>query len=177
MQLNIREETQADHRKVEAVVRAAFENAEHTSGDEVGLVHRLRKSKAFVPAFSLVAEIGKEIVGHIMLTRLEIVGDDGAVQESLSLAPVSVLPAYQRRGIGGKLIERVHAIAKQAGERSIVLVWHPTYYPRFGYQRASRWGLRATFTVPDEAFMAIELVPGGLNGARGVIRYPPEFGI
>jgi len=55
------------------------------------------------------------------------------------------------------------------------LLGHSEYYPRFGYSRASKWGIKAPFEVPDEAFMAIELIEGSLNGVAGVVKYPPEF--
>lgn len=70
---------------------------------------------------------------------------------------------------------RAHAEARSLGHKSIVLLGHPSYYPRFGYQRASTWNITAPFDVPDEAFMAVELVPHGLKGVSGVVEYSKPF--
>jgi predicted N-acetyltransferase YhbS len=133
-------------------------------------VNRLRKSPAFIPELSLVAENNGNILGHILFTKIKIGGCP-----SLTLAPVAVLPAYQKQGIGGKLIEEGHRIARELGYGSIILVGHPDYYPRFGYTPASKWNIQAPFEVPDEAFMVLELREDGLKGISGMIEFAPEF--
>ena len=97
----IRQEQPADHEAVYQVVKEAFANAEHTDGHEQDLVVALRKSRSFIPELSLVAVEDEKIAGHILFTRA-VVGH-GSV---LALAPLSVLPAYQGRGIGLSLIAR-----------------------------------------------------------------------
>jgi predicted N-acetyltransferase YhbS len=96
-------------------------------------------------------------------------------QPSLALAPVAVLPEYQNQGIGGKLIMEGHRLARELGYGSVIVVGHPAYYPRFGYKPASRWNITASFEVPDEAFMALELLEGGLKDVSGEIEYVKEF--
>ena len=122
----------------------------------------------------MVAEINDQIVGHILVTALIIKGSE-KVTQSLSLAPVSVLPDFQNQGIGGKLIEEAHRIAKYLGYSSVILLGHAEYYPRFGYVKASTFDITLPFGAPDENCMAIELVPDGLKGAEGLAEYPPEF--
>jgi predicted N-acetyltransferase YhbS len=170
MDLLVRQEQEKDHEAVYQVVKTAFETMELADGDEQDLVNRLRKGEAFIPELSLVAECDGKIIGHILFTKMKI-----GAHPSLALAPVAVLPEYQNQGVGGKLIVAGHRIARELGHDSVILVGHPAYYPRFGYKLASKWGIKAPFDVPDEAFMALELVEGGLTGVSGMIEYAPEF--
>lgn len=171
MNILIRQENRNDYDSVFHVVKTAFEQAEHTNGDEQNLVNRLRSSIAFVPQLSLVAECDGEIVGHIMFAKAQI---GKTVQ--LTLAPLSVLPSKQNMGIGEKLIAEGHRIAEEMGYEFSVLVGHANYYPRFGYQPAGHFGIRASFEVPDENFMAINL-QGKDTKLDGCIQFAPEFGI
>lgn len=170
MGIVIREENNKDFNEVYEVIKSAFMNAEHTDNNEHNLVNKLRGSEAFVKGLSLVAEDNGKIVGHIILTKVKI-GNN----ESLALAPLAVLPNYQKSGIGSKLIIESHKRAKELGYRSVIVLGHPDYYPRFGYQPASRWGIKAPFEVPDESFMAIELIENGLKDISGTVNYAKEF--
>jgi predicted N-acetyltransferase YhbS len=170
MNVVIRQELENDHEAVYQVVKSAFEKMELASGDEQDLVNRLRKSQAFIPKLSLVAESDGKVIGHILFTKMKIGG-----HPSLALAPVAVLPEFQKQGVGGKLIQEGHRIAKELGYRSVIVVGHPGYYPCFGYSPASKWKITAPFEVPDKAFMVLELVEGGLTGISGMIEYAPEF--
>lgn len=171
LQIIIRQETPADREAVHDVVRAAFGQA-----DEAILVDRLRQNDAaFIPALSLVATVGSEIVGHILFTTIRIIEGNGTASPSLALAPVSVAPTYQRRGIGGMLIARGLETATQSGYTSVIVLGHADYYPRFGFAPARQWNIKAPFDVPDTAFMALELVAGGLTGVNGTVAYPVEF--
>ena len=134
----------------------------------------MRKSNVFVPELCLVAEINEEIVGHIMLTKL-LVKDWRKEYESLALAPVSVLPKYQSKGIGSKLIRQSLKISKEMGFKLVIVLGHDKYYPRFGFRPASKWGIKAPFDVPDESFMALELKDGSLDGITGTVVYSKEF--
>lgn len=173
----LRQEEPCDHPAVEALVEAAFRLAEHRDGNEARLVAALRRNPRFVPALSIVAELDGRVVGHVLLTPVDVVRAGGPSVEVLALAPVSVAPSHQGRGLGGALVHRAHAVAAGLGHRAVVLLGHPAYYPRFGYVPASRFGIRAPFDVPDEAFMAIALAPGALRDCAGTVRYPPEFGL
>lgn len=132
-------------------------------------MNRLRKSEAFIPELSLVAEIDGKIVGQVLFSKIKV-GDTVQV----ALAPVSVLPEYQGKGIGGMLIKEGHSIAKNLGYEFSILLGHPTYYPKFGYLPASGFGIKAPFDVPDEAFMAINL-KGLDTKLNGMVEYAKEF--
>ena len=82
---------------------------------------------------------------------------------------------YQKRGIGSKLIEKGLTMAKKLGFKSVIVLGHPEYYPRFGFEAASKWGIRAPFDVPEDAFLTIELTRNGLKNRRGTAEYPKEF--
>jgi len=166
----IRQECEADFDSVYEVVRSAFETMDMASGDEQDLVNRLRKSTAFIPELSLVAELDGKIIGHIMFTKMKI-----GVHPALTLAPVAVLPEYQKQGIGGKLIVEGHRIARELGHSVVILVGHADYYPRFGYTPAGIKNIQAPFEVPEDAFMVLELREDGLKGVSGMIEFAPEF--
>ncbi|WP_102272468.1 GNAT family N-acetyltransferase [Cytobacillus massiliigabonensis] len=177
MNLKIRQEQVDDYDLTEMVVKSAFANAEHSDQKEHLLVSRIRKSKGFIPKLSLVAtdEDNNKILGHILLSKIKISKDNNESIESLTLAPVSVLPDYQNKGIGGLLITKALKEAKELGYNSVVVLGHPKYYPKFGFKIASLWGIKAPFEVPEEAFMAIELRENALNNASGIVEYPSVF--
>ncbi|WP_455367207.1 GNAT family N-acetyltransferase, partial [[Eubacterium] cellulosolvens] len=113
------------------------------------------------------------IVGHILFSKIKIRGEKD--HETLALAPMAVLPKFQKQGIGGKLIREGLNKARELGFDSVIVLGHNEYYPRFGFERASKWNITCPFEVPDEAFMAIELNPGALSVKAGIVEYPKEF--
>lgn len=169
--MDIRQEQPTDYDAVYQVVKEAFVDAEHTDGDEQNLIVRLRKSKSFIPELSLVAVEDEKIVGHILFTRAAVNGI--AV---LALAPLSVLPEYQNRGIGQSLIKRGNIIAQKMGYKYSVVLGHEKYYPKSGYVPASQYGIKAPFEVEDESFMAICL-NGTVDKLNGVMEYDEAFGL
>ncbi|WBV61464.1 N-acetyltransferase [Chryseobacterium camelliae] len=175
--ITIRQEEEKDHQHVFQLIEEAFKSMEHSDHQEQFLVERLRQSEAFIPELSLVAENEHgEIVGHILFTKLKIINDSETF-ESLALAPVSVKPEFQNRGIGGQLITSGHLIAKKLGYGSVILIGHEKYYPMFGYQKTTNFGISFPFEVPEENGMAIELTENSLKNIKGTIKYPKEFGI
>ena len=109
-----------------------------------------------------------------MLTKL-LIENEGSKYDSLALAPVSVVPEHQNKGIGSELISESLKIAKELGFKSVIVLGHDKYYPRFGFKPASTWGIKAPFDVPDEAFMALELEDGSLEDISGTVVYSKEF--
>ena len=109
-----------------------------------------------------------------MLTKLLIENGDKKYN-SLALAPVSVLPEYQNNGIGSKLIRESLKIAREIGFKSVIVLGHDKYYPRFGFKPASLWGIKAPFEVPVEAFMVLELEVRVLDDVAGTVVYGKEF--
>ena len=172
--MNIRKEEKSDYEQIFKLIEKAFENEEYSDHREQFLVERLRNSDSFVPDLSIVFEMNEMIVGYILLTKIKINHSDFSY-DSLALAPVAVLPNYQGNGIGGHLIEFAHKKATELGFESIILLGHPTYYPKFGYRKASDFDIQLPFDVPDENCMAIELVEDALKNVNGMVEYPKEF--
>ena len=167
----VRKEEPQDYEIVYSVVKAAFESAEHADGNEHDLVNALRKGDAYIPELSLVAETDGKIVGHIMFTKAEV--EENTV---LALAPLSVLPEYQRQGVGTALIKEGHRIAAELGYTYSIVLGSEQYYPRTGYLPAQAFGIRPPFDVPDENFMAYKL-NDGTSALCGTLKYAKEFGI
>jgi putative acetyltransferase len=163
----IREEGPGDFAAIRAVHLDAF-----STPAEAGLVDALRAAGAL--SLSLVAEVGGRVVGHIAFSPVTVDGPEGSWR-GLGLAPMAVVSACQRKGIGSALVREGLARLENAGEAFAVVLGHSHYYPRFGFVPASRHGLRWDRPVPDEAFLVRELRPWGLDGVRGVVRYRPEF--
>ena len=172
--ITIRQEQHEDYPIVFKLIERTFKDMEMADHTEQFLVQRLRNSPAFVPELSLVAENGNEIVGHILLTKI-LIKHRGEEHQSLALAPVTVDPGFQKQGIGKMLIEEAHQRAKDLGFKSVVLLGHANYYPKFGYRKASEFGIKLPFDVADEYCMAIELTSNGLMGVQGLVEYPKEF--
>ena len=172
--ITIREEEIKDYEEVEKVIEESFKTAEFTDNDEHNLVRRLRKSAEFIKELSLIAEDNNKIVGHILLTKAFIKNNNREC-ETLALAPLAVLPDYQNRGIGKSLINMSIERARELGYKSIVVLGHENYYPKFGFKKTSDYGIKAPFDVPDEAYMILELIPNALNGVNGVVEYSKDF--
>lgn len=160
-----------DNTQERAVVRSIHQAA-FGGADESDLVDRLRSEGAVL--LSLVAEVEQQIVGHALFSRMSIETENGSVSAA-ALAPVAVLPDHQRRGIGEKLIRYGLDSLRAQGERIVIVLGHPQYYPRFGFSSEKARALESPF--PPEAFMAMELSAGALDGIRGKVRYPAAFGL
>lgn len=169
--LYIRPSTAQDLPIIYDVVKISFATAEHSDGHEQDLVLELVKCDAFIPALSLVAEVDNTIVGYALFTEAQV-GETSV----LVLAPVAVLPTYQKQGIGESLIQKGHKIAKSLGYGHSVVLGDPVYYSRFGYQPARLQGISAPFDVPAEYFMVLSLQEGQQR-LQGVMRYAAPFGI
>lgn len=174
MEIVIREETSDNYNAVEEMIQKAFSNEEYSDKNEHILVSQIRKSEAFIPQLSLVAFNQNKLVGHILLSKIKIIDGDHAV-DSLALAPVSVAPDQQKKGIGSQLIHAALEKAKELGFHSVIVLGHPNYYPKFGFKRASSWNIQAPFEVPDEVFMALELTENALENVQGVVQYSKAF--
>lgn len=172
--ISIRPERPADYPDVAALIREAFATEPLSDQREHLLVERLRRTAAYVPDLALVAEGDGLIIGHILLTKVNIRCESSSVT-SLALAPISVLPAYQGRGVGSALMRHAHRDARRLGYGSIVLIGHADYYPRFGYERADQYGIRFPFEVPPENAMVVALREDALAGVSGEVVYPAAF--
>ena len=166
--ITVRSERSEDHGEVRRVHELAFGQP-----IEAELVDRLRA--ACREAVSLVALEGDRVVGHILFTPVVVEGARGTVT-GMGLAPMAILPERQRQGVGSALVRRGLDMLREQGCPFVVVVGHPEYYPRFGFERASRHGVASQWEgVPDEAFLVAILAPAAMAGVRGVARYRGEF--
>jgi len=168
MNITIRREEDNDQIQIYEVNKLAFQQE-----NEGKLIEKIRNTENFIPELSIVAEIDNRIVGHILFSKIKIVGK--SVYESLALAPMAVIPEFQKKGIGSELVKIGIKMAKKLGFDSIIVIGHKEYYPKFGFQRASKWNIKCPFEVPDEVFMAIELTEKAFEGKAGTVEYPDEF--
>jgi len=167
--LNFASETENDIAGIRDVVTAAFEQP-----NEAKIVELIRDSENFIPELSLVAKENDLVLGHILFSLIVI--DTGTENiAALALAPLAVTPTHQRQGIGSQLIKIGLAKCQELGHSIVIVLGHPNYYPKFGFQTASKFGVQAPFSVPDEAFMILGLKPDALHNVSGTVRYPAYF--
>ncbi|WP_067900578.1 GNAT family N-acetyltransferase [Actinomadura chibensis] len=164
-----RAERPDDAAAIREINLAAFPSAE-----EADLVEALRADPdAWIDGLSLIAESAADgtPAGYALLTRCRV-GDAPA----LALGPCAVTPSHQRTGAGSAAIRAALGAARRMGENLVVVLGHAEYYPRFGFRRASEFGIRASFEVPDENLMALAL-DASKPVPSGTIRYPAAFGV
>lgn len=125
---------------------------------------------------SLVAELDECVAGHILFSPCHFAPAKAKDPVVWGLAPMAVTSQRQRSGIGGQLVRAGLRQCRARGVAAVVVLGHPEYYPRFGFRPALQFGLRCGYDVPAEVFMAIELQPGSLSSASGVVHYHPLFG-
>ena len=170
MELKIRQENKLDFNEVYKINKLAF-----VEESEAKLVQLLRNSNTFVPELSLVATIDNKIVGHILFTKIRIIDSNKNEFDSLALAPMAVKPEFQKKGIGGQLIKVGLDKAREMNFKSVIVLGHKNYYPKFGFEPTKKWGITAPYDVPTNAYMGLELVANGLKDVRGLVQYPKEF--
>lgn len=163
----IREETADDVSGIRVVNKAAFE----TDG-EADIVDLLRKKDKFI--LSLVAEIEGQIVGHILFTPASINYKDKSFDVA-GLAPMAVLPKFQKRGVGKALVNKGLELLHDTVYNAVIVLGHPEYYPKFGFEPASKYSIIYELEVPDEAFLVLELKEDALKNVNGLAKYQPEF--
>jgi putative acetyltransferase len=164
--MHIRPEKPEDIAAIRQVNRIAFGTT-----TESDLVDALREQAR--PIVSLVADDDGTIVGHIMLSPVTL--SSHLELRIMGVAPMAVVPARQRQGIGSALVRAGVEECRRLGSVAVVVLGHAKYYPRFGFMPASRFGLVSEYDVPDEVFMALALEEGALRGKPGTIRYHPAF--
>ena len=169
--MNIRQETDNDFGTIYALVKTAFKTAAMSQGDEQDYVDRIRSGDTYIPELSLVAEKDGLIVGHIMLAKTKVHDGDQA-HDFLVLAILSVAEEHRQGGLGAALAYVALDRARRLGHKAIFLAGNRDYYSRFGFVPASHYSIRYKEDVPAELLdniMAMELVPGSLDGISGVV--------
>jgi putative acetyltransferase len=166
--IKIREEIFQDIDAIRAINEQTFGQPQ-----EANIVDKLRANCDGL--LSLVALQDEKIIGHILFSPVTIEGHRGFL-EGMGLAPMAVLPEFQRQGVGSMLIRAGIEILKKSGCPFIIVLGHPEYYPRFGFEPASRYRIRSQWEgVPDPAFMILWLEKTGINHVSGVAKYRDEF--
>jgi putative acetyltransferase len=165
--VSVRQETPDDLQAIRRVNTDAFGRPA-----EANLVDVLRRHWQVI--FSLVAEVEREVVGHVLLTQVTLMPTVPGLR-MLGLGPIAVLPQSQGQGIGSMLMREAIGQACADGWQVMVALGNPEYYTRFDFVPAREAGLGCEFRVPAESLMVLELRPGTLEGLRGVVRYQPEF--
>lgn len=155
-----------DSEAIVRVHRMAFER-----GAEGDLVDRLRADGSIVA--SIVAKANGEIIGSAVFSKLSIRSGDDRLVVAVALAPVAVVPAFQRRGFGGEMIAAGLELCSERGYQAAFVLGDPRYYRRFGFSTALTSGFESVYKGPH--WMAMELAPGALHGLSGIVEYPRAF--
>ena len=162
----VRQERPGDAAAIARVVALAFAGDAAGTPPEVGLVARLRGGPGWLPELSLVAEVGGQVAGYVLLSRLLVGGEP-----ALALGPVAVVPHEQGRGVGQRLVREALAEAERGGETLVVVLGDPAYYRRFGFEPARIRGVSGPYG-DGPAYQALALAPAA---PRGAARYPDAF--
>ncbi len=177
MNIQLRLEQPWDYRIVEELTREAFWGMDHPDCDEHLLAHKLRSVSAFVPELDYVAVVDDKIVGNIMFSKGRIVDPQGKEYIVLNFGPLSVLPEYKNRGVGKALMQYTISEAKRLGYHAILFFGHPDYYTRFGFKKAKEFNITTSGGDNFDAFMAMPLYDGALDGIAGCFFEDPVFEI
>lgn len=173
----IRNETPADYDKVEALTREAFYNMYVPGCVEHYLVHIMRHHEDFIPELDFVLELDGEIIGNIMYTKAKLTNEEGQEKEILTFGPVSVLPSYQRRGYGKKLMEYSFQKALELNYDTIVIFGSPANYVSRGFRSCRKCGVCLEGGKYPAAMMVKELIPGVLEGHPWIYQDSPVMAI
>ena len=166
--IKTREEIFKDIDPIRAINEKAFPQPH-----EANIVNRLRANCDGL--LSLLALQDKKVIGHILFSPVIIEGHHG-ILEGKGLAPMAVLPEFQRQGVGTELVKTGIRMLKKSACPFIIVLGHPEYYPRFGFEPASRYGIKSQWEgVPDHAFMILCLDKSRTNDVSGIAKYRDEF--
>ena len=167
--MKIRPERPEDFDTVYALIKTAFETADVSDGHEQDFAVLLRKSENYIPELALVAEEGKKIIGHIMLSRLPVHGRENL--KMLLLAPLAVRLDKRGQGLGAQLAREALRRAAQEGYEAVCVLGDPAYYGRFGFARLDSVGLKGNDSLPAAYTQVLALKEGALSGHAGYIDF------
>ena len=162
----IRNETEKDYFEAESMTREAFWDVYKPGCDEHLLLHQLRNSGAFVPELCCLACDGDTIAGNIVYTKA-VVRNEAGEHLVLCMGPLSVLPVFQNKGIGSKLLNFTLGKAAELGYAAVVIFGNPAYYHRFGFRNAAEYGIQTSDGRNFDPFMVLDLRKDGLKEIHG----------
>lgn len=167
MQVQIKREKAKDREEVDLLYKIAFEQESPSE-----LIHGFRNSNQFIPELARVARISDQIIGIIMYSHGEIVKGRKNIP-TIIIASVAILPAYQNLGIGAELVRSSFQKARDLGYKSVLVAGEEDYFSRFGFKKASEYDISNNMDIPEENFMALELISESLNNASGHLKSHP----
>lgn len=164
----IRNEKEADYKKVEEITRKAFYNLYVPGCNEHYLVHVMRSHEDFLPELDFVIEEDNQIIGNIMYTKAKLVDEAGEEKEILTFGPVCILPEYQRKGYGKKLLAHSFEKAVLLGYDVIVIFGDPKNYVSCGFKSCKKYNICLENGIHPAAMMVKELQPDALDGRKWI---------
>jgi predicted N-acetyltransferase YhbS len=167
VEITLRPEEEKDFSIVENLTREAFWNVYCPGADEHFLVNNLRRTDAFIKELDFVALSNNKIIGNIMYAKSAVKKND-LEYTVLTFGPVSVLPEYQNKSIGGKLINHTIKLSKEMGYKAIIIYGDPEYYKRFGFKESKKYKITNKDKKFPAALLILELYPNALNGIEGI---------
>ena len=167
MEIILRQEEEKDYKIVEELTREAFWNHHVPGCDEHLLIHNIRKTKEFIKELDFVALYNNKIVGNIVYVKTKITNNN-TEYNVITFGPVSVLPEYQNKGIGSKLINHTIKLSQEMGFTAIIIYGDPEYYKRFGFKESKNYRITNIDKKFPAALLVLELYPNSLNGIEGV---------
>lgn len=173
----IRNEKSEDYRIVEELTRKAFWNIHVPGCSEHYLVHVMRKHEDFIPELDYVIEKDKKIIGNIMYTKAKLVSENGREKPVLTFGPVSILPEYQRKGFGKKLIEHSLITATELKYEAVVIFGNPSNYVNLGFKSSSRFDIALENEIYPSAMLAKELIEESLKGEKWIYKESDIYAI
>jgi putative acetyltransferase len=140
--------------------------------NEAKLISEIRCSQGYIPELTLIAEVDNIIVGYILFSYIDLIGEESL--QVLSLAPLAVLPQFQRQGIGSALVKAGLEKADTIKEALVIVLGHPHFYKRFGFQPSVNYKITSPFPVPEDVFM-VKPLQNYQEKYQGKVVYPPAF--
>ena len=175
--LIIRNETEEDYPVVEDITREAFWNLHVPGCDEHYLVHIMRKHDDFIPELDFVVELNDKIIGNVMYTKARLIDETGNEKLVLTFGPLSILPDYQRRGIGKKLLNFSFSYALEIGYDAIVIYGNPGNYVSCGFKSCKKYNICLENDVFPTAMLVKELKSNVFDGKKWYYQESPVYNI
>lgn len=166
MKIELRLEEEKDYKIVETLTREAFWNVHSLGCSEHLLIHNLRKFKEYIKDLSFVAIYENKIIGNIAYVKSKII-DSEKEYSILTFGPLSVLPKYQNKGVGTKLINHTIKLSRKMGYKAILIYGDPEYYKRFGFKESKNYNVTNSEGKYPAALLVLELYPNALNKIKG----------